>query len=193
MSEAALMSFPLSAGSGGPTVSAPTRAPDLTYTSTGGKSNISGSDRDDPVVIEITVTFPNPMTNGVIFEQGADGRGCYFGVRDSGTNLRWRAGNGSFLPNNDTASVTVSASSYAGQTVTFLLTADPSNGTVEIFADGTSIGSDTAADGQMQKGEWAGGDNGAIGEANRIPDGEPNDDFTGTFTFPVKLWFNETL
>ena len=176
----------------------------VTRTFTNGTINIlnqensaTGMTRDEDLVCSCVTVLPSGTpADGVLWEGGATGYGSWLGIRDSGTYLRLRAGNGansyaggaSTSSDNGLALLDLQISSLSeyfdgGQhEITWEIriggTVSAGNGRVRIFIDGNEVGQAQTpglnvglAEGA---GAWSGGDNGGFGAtAGAVCSGEP--------------------
>ena len=154
--------------------------------------------RDEDLVCSCVTVLPSGTpADGVLWEGGDAAIGSFLGIRDSGTYLRLRAGNGansyaggaSTTSDNGLALLDVQISSLSdyfdgGQhEITWEIriggTVAAGNGRVRLFIDGNEIGQAQTpglnvglAEGA---GEWSGGNAGGFGATagNSVPNGEP--------------------
>ena len=186
---------PIEDAAGADRIAAPDRPADHAF-GPGAHTTIPESERLQPVVIRVPVTFPATLSDAVLVDLGGAYNGASFVLRDGGATLRWRAGDGrSPLPNSHSAWVDVPAGPYAGTTATFLLACDPAAGTAALYADGVLLGTDTADAGELLPiggagPGWAGSDDIGIGWTDNITKGEPEASFTGSFAAPVEFWID---
>lgn len=139
-------------------------------------------DRTEDLFAAITLDVPL-VPSGVVWEQGDDTDGAYFGF--DGTDIVFRAGDGADPGGTGKAEVREAFAPYVGSRWTFLLGIDVSARSVTLWAWDdvartiTEIGTDAATTGFTS---WAGTDGGAIGEegGSGIVDGVDATDFNGT-------------
>ena len=124
-----------------------------------GPASSTGITNDEDLVCSCVTVLPSGTpTDGVLWELGGDGAGAFLGIRDSGTYLRLRAGNGanayaggaSTSSDNGLALLDVPVSSLSqyfdgGQhEITWEIriggTVSAGNGRVRLFIDGNEIG-----------------------------------------------------
>lgn len=137
-------------------------------------------DRSVDVLFEAKVTFGANAT-GTIWDQGGSGVGAYLGI--TGTDLVWRAGDGSVATGASTGKITAALTGFAGRTVVLIAGVELSTGTVYLWEFDpielvlTKIGDDSFTAGAT----WADTDAGAIGlnGGSSIPVGEDGGTFTG--------------
>lgn len=117
-------------------------------------------------VFVTTLIFPRVPTDGLIWESGATGRGIWIGIRDSGTTLRLRAGDGGISvsgSNANTAVIDYTGFPKDGQSHVLAFDFDRIiPGTIRMFIDGVLVatGTTTGAD-AFETGEYSGSDQGS--------------------------------
>ena len=176
----------------------------VTRTFTNGTINIqnapasaTGMTRDEDLVCSCVTVLPSGTpTDGVLWEGGDAAIGSFLGIRDSGTYLRLRAGNGansysggaSTTSDNGLALLDVQISSLSdyfdgGQhEITWEIriggTVAAGAGRVRLFIDGNEIGQAQTPGLNVglaeASGSWSGGNVGGFGAtAGSVPNGEP--------------------
>ena len=160
-------------------------------------NSATGMTRDEDMVCSCVTVLPTGTpADGVLWEGGGSGRGSHLGIRDSGTYLRLRAGNGSnsYAGGASTAAdaglalldVQISTlSDYfdgAQHEITWEIriggTAAAGSGRVKLWIDGNLIGESSTPGLNVGLGEaagqWSGGDVGgfAASSGSSVPVGE---------------------
>lgn len=132
-----------------------------TYAAT---STVAALYRSTNTVFAATLTFPIFPSDGLIWEAGATGQGAWLGIRDSGTTLRLRGGDGAAAKTAsdvDTAVLDITDFPKDDQTHTIVWDFKMSPATVRIFIDGVLKGSASTTGGTFDTNQFAGGDTGA--------------------------------
>ena len=138
-----------------------------------------------PIFAAFDVIIPD-SPDGVIWEQGGTGRGCFLGFTSG--NLIWRAGDGSVSSSNNMGKVSVSGTPYEGMDATFIVSASATTDIASIWVwDNvertlTLVGTDTASAG-FSSNQWAGSSDGGVGfAAGTMVVGESTANFNGTIS-----------
>ncbi|MAJ63731.1 MAG: hypothetical protein CL558_12995 [Alphaproteobacteria bacterium] len=141
----------------------------LTVTGTYEAGNLSPENflsyAGQPAVIAIDVVLPASPIDAILFDAGASGAGTYFGVRDSGTIMRFRAGAGSSLtPATAVVDIPVAYLPFDGRQHRIVVAIHPANGTLAVYVDDWLVGSGSTDGFPMNyTGAWAGGDTAGLG------------------------------
>lgn len=153
------------------------------------------------------VQFPTTSANAVLFEAGGDGTGMWVGLRQDPSNtsnylLRYRAGDGGV--DGDTVGSKTAGAGYAVVEVAdaslpqddnyhhVVWYANPTTGYIELWIDGTSVGTSTASDNTLEGGLWAGSDTGKYGAASNVPTGEPSTAWSADLGSDLLYYANQT-
>ena len=150
-------------------------------------------DRAQSVMMHCRVTFPSTPADGCLVEHGGPTTGLLLALRDGGTVLRLRAGDGAASPDpNDIAILDVTPPADIAEH-DILLFADPAAGEVRLWIDGVDQGTATTGDGSsFRDGEWAGGGTGGYGPLATEYDcgdgAEPTAGWPGTVVSDLALW-----
>jgi hypothetical protein len=115
-------------------------------------------------VFAATLIFPVSPSDGLIWETGGVGRGAWLGIRDSGTTLRLRGGDGAAsktASDIDTAVLDITDFPKDGFAHTIVWDFNISTGTARIFIDGKLKGSASATGGSFDADEFSGNADGA--------------------------------
>ena len=139
--------------------------------------------RDGNLAFAVDLRFKS-TPSGVIWEQGGTTQGVYLGI--TGSNLVFRAGDGSVSDGVNVAKISTAFSAVAGITMTLLGEIDFDSGSITLWwwcpcnFTLTLIGTDSAASGFPSV--WADSDDGMIGGngGSTIATGEDGGDFNGT-------------
>lgn len=131
-------------------------------------------------VFSATLRFPSNPTDGLIWESGATGSGMWVGIRDSGTVLRVRGGDGSAAKTASDANTTII--DYTDfpkdddiHVLTFDWNIDVTGGESRLFIDGVLIQAErsTGTD-AFEIGDYSGTDTGTyLATAAQQVNGEP--------------------
>ncbi|MBM62797.1 MAG: hypothetical protein CL484_07600 [Acidobacteria bacterium] len=116
-------------------------------------------------VIAIDAVLPASPADAVLFEAGASGSGTYFGVRDGGGVMRFRAGAGSSLaPATAVLDVPTSELPFDDRSHRIVVFIQSAAGYLTVIIDGYHIGT-AGTDGYPMNytGAWAGGDTAGLG------------------------------
>lgn len=137
----------------------------LSLTDTWSVGQISTAYGTVNTVFAADLTFPVSPSDGLIWETGGTGQGAWLGIRDSGTTLRLRGGDGGTSKTSsttDTAVLDLTDFPKDGQTHTIVWDFAISTGTVRVFIDGVLKGTASATGGSFDTNQFAGGDLGAF-------------------------------
>ena len=122
------------------------------------------------------VFFPASPTDGLIWETGATGQGAWIGIRDSGTTMRLRGGDGATAKTAsdvDTAVVETTDFPKDNKFHQLVWEFEVATGTARIFIDGVLKGESSATGGSFDNGTFAGGGDGAyLTDTNGVTAGE---------------------
>jgi len=114
------------------------------------------------------ITFPNPLSAGVLFEIGGGGQGSYLGILPDNTNFIIRAGDGATdngVFDAGKAEAIFNATSLAGQSGT-IVWEFRIDGRATLWFNGEIIAQDTAANAAWENNQYSGGDDGGWGTSN---------------------------
>lgn len=131
----------------------------LTLTTTWPVGQISTAYGTVDTVFAATLIFPASPTDGLIWETGATGQGAWLGIRDSGTTLRLRGGDGAAAKTAsdiDTAVLDITDFPKDGEAHTIVWDFTISTGTVRVFIDGVLKGTESATGGSFDTNNFAG-------------------------------------
>lgn len=158
----------------------------------------SSTERSQPVVWACELTFPSTPTEGYLFESGASAIGCSVVLRDGGSILRIRAGDGSSIsgPSNQTAFLDVAAPNDTS-TYTFVCEMNPSPvGYVSAWLNGTLLGTGITSDSStLRSSSWAGSNGGSYATVSNpfMTSGEPGGVWPGTVLSNLRFYANQNV
>jgi len=167
----------------------------LTYSNAAGAlAAYTSTERSQPVVMACEVTFPAVAADGLLNEFGASAIGSFVGLRDTGTVLRFRAGDGA-NPINDTIGVILDVTPPADtDTHTLVWEFVPTApGSVRAWMDGEYLGGvSTSGGASLESGLWTGTAGGAYATSSSGPSGEPTAAWPGTTESNLRVYINQT-
>lgn len=134
----------------------------LSRTNTAGA--IAANDGTVDTVYAANLIFPVSPSDGLIWETGATGQGAWLGIRDSGTTMRLRGGDGAAAKTAsdvDTAVLDITNFPKDNKEHVLIWDFEISTGTVRIFIDGNLYGTASATGGSFDNNYFAGPDDGA--------------------------------
>lgn len=152
-------------------------------------------EREQPIVMACEVTFPAIPADGVLNEFGAGAVGSFVGLRDGGTVLRFRAGDGASTINTATGVQLDVTPPYGTGIRTLVWEFVPTApGSVRAWLDGDYLGgSVTSGGGTLKNSFWAGTAAGGYGIASPGPVGEPTVVWPGTTESNLRVYINQTV
>ena len=170
----------------------------LTLTSTTAafsQFNLGGGETD--AVFAGEITFPNPLTAGVLFEIGGGGRGSYLGILSDNTSFVIRAGDGGSdtgVTDAGKAEAIFNATEFAGRSGT-IVWEFRIDGRATLWFNGEIIAQDTAANGSFANNEYAGGDGGGWGiSQNSVAGGNsPTGNWQGSLLSGMRFYQGQNV
>jgi len=154
-----------------------------------------------PTVFEWKMTFPKNPGDLLLLELGASGNGAYVGIRDSGTILRVRAGDGSGTVNN-TSNMFLDITDFPKYGKTHLVTVAfvPQNSSsvedtayVRLWIDNVLKGTGNTTDGSDSNAAWGGNAAGFMFNASGVPSGEPTTVNSSLAQSNISYWEDEII
>lgn len=142
-------------------------------------------ERGSDAVFSCVVEFPETPTDGCLFEMGGSGSGHYIGMRDGGSVMRIRAGDGGTKTGSDTHTAVLDITNFPvdgnSHVVVWEIIVNP--GRVRLWIDGKLKGQALAiGEGPLSvSGIWAGTNGGVYAEASSfVTTGEPTTAWGGS-------------
>lgn len=111
-----------------------------------GSHDAGDSYQSTPIVVAFDASLPATPADGCILEKGGSANLLHIGLRDTGTVLRLKVGDGRVeTPDDDVVHLDISGGDLPSDTAThtFVFEADPGNGTVRAWIDGAEVGTQT--------------------------------------------------
>lgn len=142
------------------------------------------------------ITFPNPLSAGVLFEIGGGGQGSYLGILADNTNFIIRAGDGATTngtPDPGKAEVIFDATGFAGLTRTIVWEFRV-DGRASLWFNGELIAQDTASNGSWESNQYSGGDAGGWGTSNGNVSGDgPTGNWQGSLLSSMRFYQGQNV